>query len=62
MALCSKPSTNEQIERRKERGGTLAGATRRGERVVFLIFSEGAGGRMGCFSAGTDTELLVLMY
>lgn len=32
MALCSKPSTNEQIEGGKRRGGTLAGATRRGER------------------------------
>lgn len=32
MALCSKPSTNEQIERWKRRGGSLAGAMRTGER------------------------------
>lgn len=54
MALCSKPSTNEQIERQKRRGGTLAGATRRGESF--------GGCMMGCFSAGTDTGVLVLMY
>lgn len=51
MALCSKPSTNEKIERWKRRGGTLAGATRGGE-----DFFLGWGG-----SAGTDSGLLVLI-